>query len=530
MPLRLNLQWKVLLLVAITITAILLASSYLHGLITQSLSEETRYNNAIRQVVTVARRTQTYNYFNSPADLLQEIEFLANARPEFLQLDVYQDAPGGEKLVTTTAPNAPRLPYLNEQSKDNEFREMERPLPDVTTMEVERDGQRRWLITASITQGRDHGYVSALVQKNSPTNFITRLQFQQNLVLAGASVVSIALLYLLFVIFFRRPAQDIASAMAQAGTGNLSARATVRRDDELGTIAKGFNRMIDEIRSRDEEREKLLSQVSGFNDELQLEVERATTELRASNEALFEAQQRLSRSERLAAVGQIAASLAHEIGTPLNAISGHLALLARKHPHDQDTRRRVEIINSQIDSVVKSIRSLLARTQRPRPELQPLDLNALIRELLWLVQPTLDAHDISVTVNLDNDLPLIPGDRDSLLQLFLNLTNNSIDAMPKGGELEITTRFDRISRSAELLFCDSGVGIEPSAAEHLFELMWTTKEAGSGFGLAIAHEIAIEHGGKIEMVVERRQGAAFRLSLPLPVAAVSGLEVVTDAA
>jgi two-component system, NtrC family, sensor kinase len=530
MRLRLNLQWKVLLLVAGTITAILLASSYLRGLITQSLSEETRYNNAIRQVVTVAKRTQTYNYFNSPADLRQEIEFLANARPEFIQLDVYQNVPDGEKLVATTAPNAPRLPYLNEQSKDNELREMERPFPDVTTMEVESGGQRRWLITASITQGRGQGYVSALVQKNSPTNFIARLQFQQNLVLAGASLVSIALLYLLFVIFFRRPAQDIASAMAQAGTGDLSARATVRRDDELGRIARGFNRMIDDIRSRNEEREKLLSQVSGFNDELQLEVERATKELRASNEALFEAQQRLARSERLAAVGQIAASLAHEIGTPLNAISGHLALLARKHPHDQDTRRRVEIINSQIDSVVKSIRSLLARTQRPRPELQPLDLNALIGELLWLVQPTLEAHDILVTVNLDNDLPLIPGDRDSLLQLFLNLTNNSIDAMPMSGELEITTRFDRISRSAELLFCDNGVGIEPSAVEHLFELMWTTKEAGSGFGLAIAHEIAIEHGGKIEIVPEQHEGAAFRLSLPLPAAPAPALEVVTDAA
>ncbi len=530
MPLRLNLQWKVLLLVAGTITAILVASSYLHGLITQSLSEETRYNNAIRQVVTVAKRTQTYNYFNSPADLLQEIEFLANARPEFIQLDVYQNVPDGEKLVATTAPTAPRLPYLNEQSKDNEFLEMERPFTDVTTMEVERGGQRRWLITASITQGQVHGYVSALVQKNSPTNFITRLQFQQNLVLAGASVVSIALLYLLFAIFFRRPAQDIASAMAQAGTGDLSAHVAVRRDDELGTIAKGFNRMIDEIRSRNEERERLLSQVSGFNDELQLEVERSTTELRASNEALFEAQQRLARSERLAAVGQIAASLAHEIGTPLNAISGHLALLARKHPHDQDTRRRVEIINSQIDSVVKSIRNLLARTQRPRPELQPLDLNALIRELLWLVQPTLDAHDILVTVNLDSDLPLISGNRDSLLQLFFNLTNNSIDAMPKGGELEITTRFDRISRGAELLFRDSGVGIEPSAVEHLFELMWTTKEAGSGFGLAIAHEIAIEHGGKIEIVPAQHEGAIFRISLPLPVEAAPDLEVVTDAA
>jgi two-component system, NtrC family, sensor kinase len=530
MQLKLNLQWKVLLLVAATITLILLASTYLHGLITKSLSEETRYDNAIKQVTTVAKRTQTYNYFNSPADLVQEIEFLANARPEFIQLDVYQNVPGGEKLIATTAPAASRLPYLNDQSKDNELGEMERPFPDVTTMEVERDGQRRWLITVALDQSGSEGYVTALVQKNSPSNFVSRHQFQQNIVLAGGSVVSIALLYLLFVVFFRRPAQDIASAMAQARTGDLSARATVRRDDELGTIATGFNLMIDEIRARNEERERLLSRVSGFNKELQLEVERATTELRASNEALFETQQRLGRSERLAAVGQIAASLAHEIGTPLNAISGHLALLARKHPHDQDTRRRVEIINSQIESVVKSIRSLLARTQRPRPELQPLDLNALIRELLWLVQPTLDAHNIVVTVTLNSDLPLIPGDRNSLLQLFLNLTNNSIDAMPNGGELEITTRFDRISRSAELVFCDSGVGIDPSAAEHLFELMWTTKEAGSGFGLAIAHAIAIEHGGTIEIVAEQRQGAAFRLSLPLSVEAASAREVVIDAA
>jgi signal transduction histidine kinase len=530
MQLRLNLQWKVLLLVAGTIAAILLGSTYLHGLITKSLSEEYRYNNAIRQVVTVARRAQTHDYFSSPADLLQEIEFLVNARPEFRQLDVYQNAPDGEKLVATTAPGAPRLPYLNEQSEDNELGEMERPFPDVTTIEVERDGQRHWVMTVAINQSGGRGYVTALVQKNSPTGFVTRLQFQQNLVLAGASIVSVALLYLLFVIFFRRPAQDIASAMTQARNGDLSARATVRRDDELGAIATGFNRMIDDIRSRNEERERLLSQVNSFNDELQVEVERATTELRASNEELFEAQQRLARSERLAAVGQIAASLAHEIGTPLNAISGHLALLARKHPHDQDTRRRVEIINSQIDSVVKSVRSLLARTQRPRPELQPLDLNALIRELLWLVQPTLDAHNISVRVDLDRVLPLVPGDRDSLLQLFLNLTNNSIDAMPKGGRIEITTRLDRVTHSAELLFSDSGVGIQPAAMEHLFEPMWTTKAAGSGFGLTIANEIAIEHGGKIEIVGEQREGAAFRLTLPIHFEMASVLEAVTDAA
>src|SRR5436305_13128325 len=250
---------------------------------------------------------------------------------------------------------------------------MERPLPDVTTMEIERDGRREWVIRAAINQGAGRGYVSALVQKNSATNFVDRLQFQHNLVLGGASVVSIALLYLLFVIFFRRPAQDIASAMAQARTGDLSARATVRRDDELGAIATGFNRMIDEIRSRNEEREDLLSRVNRFNDQLQFEVARATDELRTSNDALLETQQGLARSERLAAVGQIAASLAHEIGTPLNAISGHLRLLGRNHPHDRDTQRRVEIINTQLEFIDKSVRGLLARTQQQRRATAPLE-------------------------------------------------------------------------------------------------------------------------------------------------------------
>ena len=529
MKLRLNLQWKVLLLVASTITIILLVSTYLHGLITKSLSEEYRYNNAIRQVATVAKRTQTYNYFGSPDDLLQEIQFLVNSRPDFNQIDVYRTSAGSVSLFTTTSPSSARLPYLNEQSKDNELGEMERPLPDVTTMEVERDGRREWVITAAINQGEGRGYVSALVQKTSRTDFISRLQFQQNLVLGGATVVSIALLYLLFVIFFRHPVQDIASAMARAGTGDLSARATVRRDDELGAIAAGFNRMIDEIRSRNEEREDLLSQVNRFNDELQFEVAHATDELRASNDALLETQQGLARSEKLAAAGQIAASLAHEIGTPLNAISGHLHLLARNHPHDTDTQRRIKIINAQLDSVVKSVKSLLARTQRPQPPFQRLDLNELIEELLWLVQPTLEAHKIDVKANLDHHLPLLSGNHDSLLQLFLNLTNNSIDAMPDGGAIEIRTRLDLKTKSAEIHFSDSGAGIDDSAIAHLFEPMWTTKAAGSGLGLAIAREVANEHGGKIEVVADGRPGVVFRLTLPIIATQSLAQEVVNVA-
>ena len=350
------------------------------------------------------------------------------------------------------------------------------------------------------------------------------------MLLAGGAVVSIALLYFLFAIFFRRPVEDIVVAMDRARSGDLGVRANVRRNDELGTIATGFNRMIDDIRWRSEERERLLSQVKTFNDQLQEKVSSATTELRASNESLVDLQQRLGRSERLAAVGQTAATLAHQIGTPLNAISGHLRLLARNNPHDRETQRRVSIINSQLESVVKSVKALLARTQRPQPVLQALDLNSLIDELLRLIQPILETHNIAVVANVDRDLPLLAGNHDSLLQLFLNLVNNSIDAMPEGGGIEITTRLDRVARRAELVFRDSGVGISSAAVDSVFEAMWTTKDAGSGFGLAIAREIARDHGGEIEIVAEERQGATIRLTLPVYVEAPLVQEVMNDVA
>jgi len=529
MHLRLNLQWKVLLLVAGTMAVILLASAYLHALLTKLLLEEFHYDNAVSQVLTIAGRTAAHDYFTKPDDLLQEIQFLANARADFDQIDVYQIMPDGVRLVATTAPDAPRLPYLNEQSQDNELGEMERPQPEVVTIEVERGGQRYWIITVAINDKDGSGYVTALVRKSARNALVSRLQAQHNMLLGGAAVVAIALLYLLFAFFFRRPARDIVSAMAQARAGDLTAHALVRNDDELGTIARGFNQMIRDIRERAQEREQLLAQVNNFNDELRHEVAQATRELRAANEALFETQQRLARSERLAAVGQIAASLAHEIGTPLNAISGHLRLLGRNHPHDRDTQRRVEIIDAQLEFIVKSVRGLLARTQQQPPALEPLDLNALVQELLWLVKPTLEAHDITVVVRPDNELPLLPGDRDSLLQLFLNLVNNSIDAMPEGGQLEITTRLDRRLRHAEAVFRDNGVGIAPDALDHLFEPMWTTKATGSGFGLAIAREIAQAHGGQIEAVSDERPGATFRLTLSVRVE-VPAAEVVGGAA
>src|SRR5947209_8227342 len=198
MRLRLNLQWKVLLLVAGTMTTFVVASAYLHSFITRTLSEEYRYNNAVRQVATVAKRAESGHYLAKPEDRIQEIQFLVNSRPDFDQIDVYETVAEGERLVASTDPSGIRLPALNEASPDNELREMERPLPGIVSMEIDRNGRRNWVISVAFSDGSSRGYVSALVQKSSRTDFISRLQFQQNVVLAIGSLLAIALLYLLF--------------------------------------------------------------------------------------------------------------------------------------------------------------------------------------------------------------------------------------------------------------------------------------------------------------------------------------------
>jgi two-component system, NtrC family, sensor kinase len=211
----------------------------------------------------------------------------------------------------------------------------------------------------------------------------------------------------------------------------------------------------------------------------------------------------------------MAASLAHEIGTPLNAISGHLQLLARDHPDAPDTQRRVQVITKQLEFIVGIVRRLLEWAHKKQLRFRPTDPNLLMREILTLVSPALEQHAITVSIDLTDGLPPVPVDRDGLNQVFLNLINNSLDAMPDGGRLEVSTRLDRDNGMVELTLRDTGLGIDSGAMEHIFEPMWTTKPSGSGFGLAIVREIIIEHGGQIEAVCEQRQGATFIVRLPL---------------
>ncbi len=504
MRLRVNLQQKILLLVAGSMSLILLASSYLHSGRIRSLIEKDHYDNAVSQTTALGNRIAQYDYFSNLEDLEQEMQVVVSSRPDFRQIDVYENQQTVPRLIATTASGTANLLSAWDDS---------RPATVATSSQINRNDGVYWLITTPISNGQHTGFIKALVVKSYHRNLVNSLHREYNLVLFGAVIASVLLLYFLFVYFFRKPVKDIVQTMAHARSGDLSARAIVHRDDELGEIAGNFNQMMDDIASKSREREELLSQIGNLNNQLVKRVHLATTELRAANGNLIRTQQRLSHAERMAAIGQVTASLAHEIGTPLNAIAGHLQLLARNHPGCSDTQRRLTIINAQVATIVQTVKSLLERTHRRPIEPRSTDINLIVEELLSLVAPIFESHNIHVSQQLDEGLPPVLADRESLHQVFLNLVNNSLEAMPEGGEMKFVTNYLAAAKVIEVRLLDTGTGICDEAKNHLFEPMWTTKQSGSGLGLAIAREIVLEHGGRIDcMEVER--GAEFRVVLP----------------
>jgi signal transduction histidine kinase len=304
--------------------------------------------------------------------------------------------------------------------------------------------------------------------------------------------------------------------------GDLSAQAHESAEDEIGKVARGFNRMLARLRAMTAEREaqnQLLEQRVG---EATAELAERNVQLEETNLELYQTTRRLTELERLAAAEQTAAQLAHEVGTPLNLISGHVQLLlASERPDPEAARARLSTISAQIERIERIVRRMLDSTRAEAGEFAPLDLNALLRRIFDAAAPTLDASNVVLTATLASDLPPVEGDADRLQQVFINLVNNALDAMPAGGELRVKTSFESAPEqesagSIAVEFDDTGVGMDADVRAHIFEPLYTTKARGrgTGLGLVVVRQVLAEHGGHIEVESEPGRGARFRLILP----------------
>jgi two-component system, NtrC family, sensor histidine kinase HydH len=248
-----------------------------------------------------------------------------------------------------------------------------------------------------------------------------------------------------------------------------------------------------------------------------------------------QAYERVKERDRLAALGEMAAGLAHEIRNPLGAIKGAAQLLMTSEgaqTHHTENAEFLQIIVEEANRLNNVVTRFLdyARAERPgREGADKVDLNNVVRKTVQLLQKD-PLKNVELRVRTDDQLPQVAGDPESLLQVFLNLGQNALQAMPDGGTLEILTTRRRRSRLGYGQFCevrfrDTGIGIPRDRLKKLFIPFYTTKQKGTGLGLAISHRIINQHGGTIEVRSTIGQGSTFSVFLPAaePVAKIEDI-------
>ena len=229
---------------------------------------------------------------------------------------------------------------------------------------------------------------------------------------------------------------------------------------------------------------------------------------------LRSAQKRLIESERLAALGRLAASIAHEVNNPLGIIKNYLTIIGKTASASGDMKNNVDIVVEEVDRIARIVRQLL-EFYRPTLKRQvELNLVETIDSTINLVSPKLESQGIRVEKAFDDKEVMITGSPTKLKQVFLNLILNSRDAMPQGGKLAIRVR--RLDGFADIQFEDTGAGISEEDLPRIFEPFFTTKqESGTGLGLAVCHGIISSHNGAISASNNSSGGATFTIKLPL---------------
>ena len=301
-----------------------------------------------------------------------------------------------------------------------------------------------------------------------------------------------------------------------------------RRSQELDELVDSINRM----------RERLKLAVDDLNEmqqTLESKVVERTEQLRAAHRKLLQA-------DRLASLGQLAASVAHEINNPISGVLNLSSLLERLMSsggfppgREAEFRKYLSQISAETTRVGRIVTDLLAFSRRSKPQRVPADLNKLVRSTLRLVGHKLKLMNAETVQELEETLPLVECDPSQIQQVILNLILNGAQAMqPKGGgKLTIRTRLLPDGDNVELCVSDTGEGIAPENLTRIFDPFFTTKAEGKGvgLGLAVLYGIVKAHDGEVEVASQRNEGASFSVTLPLKAksGATEGKEVQVQA-
>jgi len=475
---RLGVRQKLVLLSLLILVVVSFTFTAVQLDLTRTWREEDLRDRAVIFAREIAATIGDRHELESGALIDRKIHQIMAVRPSVLQLDIVRLPPGGGAVVATSEP-AHRLPFSpQDEAAVRNGVVISRLLTDA--------GGRSWEVMAPIRL--DGAVAGAVAARFSLNRFDAREARSRTLALwlTAISVLVMGSLMTLAVHgVVNRPIERFVRAMRGAEAEPVA----VTSNDEFGAMARHFNDMIARARER-----------------------------------LFAIQRDLSHAERLALSGRIVAEVAHEVGTPLHSVMGHLELLREDLPSaavSETIERRLRVIESQLGRLREIIDRLLDLTRRSPQPAVPVDVNGLVQETVELVRPAVGAARLDLSVEADPGLPRLLAQRSELQQVVLNLLTNALDATPPGGAIRVATRAR--GDEVEVEVTDTGCGIAAPELKRVFEPFVTTKdpERGTGLGLFICAQIVHDHGGRIDVASEEGRGSTFRVVLPLERVAVS---------
>ena len=363
---------------------------------------------------------------------------------------------------------------------------------------------RSWYITAydpiKDARGEIAGILYVGILEKPYLDAKWRVMFTFTAIACGCVVLLLVILYFSTTRIVR-PLRNMVEATQRISSGDLSHRLKVTSKDEVGYLAECFNRMTENL---EEANKKLIE----YGKNLEKKVEERTKELKKM-------QANLIQSEKLASLGKLSASIAHEINNPLGGILIYAHLLLEDLKEGDPARENIEKIIKETTRCKNIVKDLLEFARPKEPKLESVNIHDIIDKALDLVTQKAEFQNVSISKNFSNNIPNISVDKDQLLQVFVNIIMNACEAMKGNGKLTLKTSYDKEWVTTEVI--DSGCGMNEEVRKKIFEPFFTTKEVGkgTGLGLAVSYGIITRHGGKIEVESEPGKGANFRIILPV---------------
>lgn len=391
--------------------------------------------------------------------------------------DTDESQPATEVFLVSTGGvllGSSRRAHQNDRPTPGESLGLERALAGKNGADVYRNAQGREVVGAYLWMPAQQWALLAEMDTREAFAWLRVLRFRA-LTTASVTLVAIFLVARLLARTLSAPLGRLAEAAWQVGRGDLSQSVPPGGGVEVNAVAHAFNHMV-----RDLERSR----------------------------------QELMRASALAAVGELSASIVHEMRNPLSSIKMNLQALRRQVEGDAVHQELADIAFSQVDRIARMLTELLDFGKPVELDRKPDDLQRVLDEAMATCRPSAAERQISFRRKFPAELPPVRIDGSRMQQVFVNLLRNAIEASPPGGEAQVVVRPNRDADEIVVEIVDAGSGIAPEAAERIFEPFFSTKEHGTGLGLANVRKIVELHDGRVEAENRPEGGAVFRVHLP----------------